>query len=96
MCHNKKRRNCIPNNNDVISADPHIPTRQKIHHPSKHNPLYPKHLKNHNPQLSSSITMKKKMIWGFFTHTIEIYHYDVTLAEIIQSENFPKGSSPSE
>jgi hypothetical protein len=34
----------------------------------------------------------KKMIWGFptpFTHTTPIYQYDVALAEIIQSENFP-------
>jgi hypothetical protein len=43
--------------------------------------------------------MKKKMIQGFstlFTHTTSIYHYNVTLADIIQSDNFPKGSYLSE
>jgi hypothetical protein len=40
----------------------------------------------------------KKMIRGFptlFTHTTLIYHPDMTLVEIIQSENFPKGSCSS-
>jgi len=35
------------------------------------------------------------MIRGFptlFTHTTSIYHYGVTLADIIQSENFHKGA----
>jgi hypothetical protein len=39
--------------------------------------------------------MKKKMIQSLptlFIHTTSFYHYDVTLVEIIQSENFPKGS----
>jgi hypothetical protein len=42
--------------------------------------------------------MKKKMICSFltvFTYITLIYYYNVTLAEIIQSENFPKVSSPS-
>jgi hypothetical protein len=42
--------------------------------------------------------MKKKMICGFpalLTHTTTIYHYDVLLVEIIQSENFWKGSCQS-
>lgn len=66
---------------------------------SRHNPLYPKHLKYHNPQLSHDTTMKKKTIQDFptlFTHTIPIYHYDVTLAKMIQSDNFSKGNSLSE
>jgi hypothetical protein len=73
----QKGRNCIPNNDEVILIDPPIPTRQKIHHPFRHNPLYPKHLKNNHPKLSCDITMKKKMIQGFpnlFTYITPVYH----------------------
>lgn len=83
----------------IILTDPSFPTLQKIHHPSKHNSLYLKHLKYHNLQISYYITMKKKMIQGFpilFTHSTPFYHYDMMFVDIIQSENSLKWSCPSE
>jgi hypothetical protein len=99
MHHIKKQGIAFQTKFNIILADLSFPSRQKIHHPSRHYPLYPKQLKNHNPQLSCGLTIKKNMIQGFltsFTRRIPIYHYDVRLAEIIQSESCPKGSCLSE
>jgi len=73
----EKGRNIIPNNIDIISADPSIPTRQKIHHPSRHNPLYPKHLKYHDPQLSRYHNEEEDDKW--FPHSFYAYNINLSL-----------------
>jgi hypothetical protein len=70
------RRDYIPNKIKILPAKPSIPKHQKLHHPSRHNPLYSKHSKGQVTKVSHNITMKEVSVNSptLFTLTILIFH----------------------